>query len=155
MIFIAIEISYADFGQSAGMLDFGKLAIGENKTLSYLLVNTGDELIKFNITHPNDTIVNPVNGTIRAHGQMQINVTVAADKIGNFSGVIKAKAIENISGVVVFNVELDKNYKYSVVEKEKGDLTFYLTAAIVIFLMFFAVYYYKLKGGKKKWKFGK
>ena len=41
MILIVFSLAYADFGQSAGILDFGNMTIGENKTLSYFLINTG------------------------------------------------------------------------------------------------------------------
>jgi len=155
MIFIAIAIANADFGQSAGVLDFGKLTIGENKTLSYWLVNTGDKSIDFEMVPSGNMSIEPENGTIRPHGQQMINVTIIANKIGNFSGIIKAKAIQNITGTVTFNVELDKNYKFEVVEKTKFPINLLIFGGIVIFLIFLSIYYYKLKGGKRRWKFGK
>ena len=157
LVFVAVSTAFADFGQSAGALDFGKLQIGENKTLSYFLINTGNETLQFEMIYPNNTMVAPENGTIKARGQQLINVTVIANEVGDFNGVIKAKAIENLTGTVVFNVELDKNFNY-IVEKEKssGDThNICYILAIAIFLISFEIYYHKLKGGKKIWKRGK
>jgi len=156
MIFIAIAVANADFGQSSGALDFGEIHTGQNKTLMYWLINTGDEDLNFKMVLDSDNIaVEPMNGTIRPHGQQEIKVTALGNKIGNFSGKISAVAAQNLSGMIVFNVELEKNYRFAIVETGKFLPVLLLIGGIAIFLMFFSVYYCKLKGGKKKWKFGK
>ena len=155
MIFVAIAIANADLGQSAGKLNFGKIPLGENKTLSYWIINTGNESLNFSISADNpNLIISPTSGIIRAKGQQLVNVTAIGNETGNFSGIITAKALQNLTGMVVFNVELQKSYSFEVVEKQKVQLTWIL-AAMIIFLIFVSVIYYQIKGGKLKWKFGR
>ncbi len=155
MIFIAIAVASADFGQSAGALNFGKINLGENKTLSYWLINTGNESLDFNVSADNPNIlVSPTSGTLRGHGQQLINVTAIGNETGNFSGIITAKALQNLTGMIVFKVELQKNYNFEVIERQSTP-TIWALAAMVIFLIFVSIVYYNLKGGKMKWKLGK
>ncbi|MCD6575861.1 MAG: DUF1573 domain-containing protein [Nanoarchaeota archaeon] len=152
LIFVATAIANADFGQSAGVLDFGEITLGENKTLTYWLVNTGNEPIEFEIiTYSGNIVVEPTNGTILPHSQQEMKVTAIANETGNFSGKITARALQNVTGTIVFNVELEKNYKFEVIKKQEFPSKWLFFGGIVIFLIFLSIYYYKLKGGKKRW----
>ena len=136
----AFGIGNAQFGQSSGILDFGVLNKGESKVLSYWLVNTGDKPIDFQIIADKNVEVYPKNGTIRPGGQVKIFVSVHAEKEGEFKGSIIAKAIENTTGAVVFNIQLEKDYKYVVKEKNSNLL---LLAGLVIFLIIVLLYLIK------------
>jgi hypothetical protein len=145
MIFIAIAVANADFGETAGILNFGKLHPGENRTLEYQLINTyKNQTIDFVITHPNYLIVNPENGTIAPHSSKTIKVTAIGNEVGSYSGIIVARALQNATGMITFNVGLQKSYKFEVVETPKIPHV-EIIGAMVIFLIFISIIYYKLK----------
>ena len=154
----------ANFGQTAGELDFGKLELNETKSLTYSLINVGDELINFEIKPNNDLIIEPINGVIDSKSQSVINVTVIAKQTGNYLGEIRARLISNESGTIVLQLELGKNYKFEVVEEEvelvelkevfqipspEESPIFLVLIVIFIFTMciFFIAY---ITGGKKE-----
>lgn len=151
MIFIVLTIAKADFGQTAGVLDFGKLTIGENKTLSYMIINTGETELLFSMNQTGDIFVAPENGVLPPHSQQIINVTAIGEQEGSYSGKVWALGVEPGEGAVKLQVQMEKDYVYSVVpESMAGTAAGYLFLGIAItFLIFFALMYSTKKRRKK------
>ena len=161
MVFLAIGLVHA-FGQTAGTLDYGEMYVGENKTLTYALLNPNEKEISFEMVYPEELIVEPVNGTINAKGRQEIKVTVFANETGNFSGQVRARLIRESeqTGDIILNLEMAKNYMYSVVPEEESssNVILYISLAIISFLSIaILIYYIKLKsnGGKLRWNYGR
>lgn len=158
IILISLGLSSAQLGQSSGNLEFGKIHLNESETLSYLLINSENNSLKFNVEHPKDVKVEPENGTIKGKSQQRIRVSAKPEKIGNFSGSIKAKVMlpSKKTGVANFEVEMKKEYSYEAIpepkkeEKEKGISLGedFATVVGIILLISGLLFYNSIKGGK-------
>lgn len=153
---------FANFGQTAGVLDFGKMKPGETKTLSYTLINADGIETLFQITRTGDVITTPSSGSIGPNSQQVINVTAVASEPGVYSGEIRALANQGASGNVVLQIEMLKNYKYEVIPQEESvaletvgsqpdqNNGWFWAIAIFIFSVFVVIFAYIEVSGK--WK---
>ncbi len=137
-----LSIASAEFGQTAGVLDFGTLKLGENKTLTYWVVNPGETTIDVNTYYVGNTVsVSPANFTLVPHSQQQIDVTATAEHLGSFSGKVRALGHERgASGVVVLQTEMEKNFVYKVSLSLKTEVCLLLIALTIIFILLYIVY---------------
>lgn len=125
----------AEFGQTAGVLDFGTLKIGENKTLTYIVVNPGETTIDVKMYFIGDPVlISPVKFTLEPHSQQEIKVTAVANKTGTYTGKVRAHGSEQgNTGTVVFQTELEKDFIYKV-SFQLNNYYLLIFGAIAIFI---------------------
>ena len=151
MICLTFSLAFGSlqFGQTGGKLNFEEIYVGESKTLQYAIINPNNQSIQFKMIYPENLIVSPENGTIRANGQQEINVTVIGNETGTFEGRIRARLSsaegEEKQGAIYFQLEVEKDFSYEVIEnpqEENNNLLLYVLLAIIVTFLILGIYFY-------------
>ena len=167
--FLFINISYAQFGEVAGQLNFNA-SIGGSASLPFTLINGGSQPLNFKIilptlnTIPNSTTptfsISQMNGTIPAGGQLTLNVTVFMPSNKNkpgmhWSGILQAIELSNttISGSGAILQQGVAKIVGVTALKPVGLPILYIILIVLAIIILIIIIYFVIKKAKKL-KFG-
>lgn len=157
LVFSILSISYAQFGEVAGPVNFN-VTLGSSQTLNMTIVNTGNSQVKFvatlgylsnvlNETAPNITI-SPSNGTIAGHTQETLAITVhmpSTDTPGtSWIGIVSVAEVSNstpIGGGAYLQAGVAKNISI-LASKPKGSIVPYVILLVLLIILAVALWYY-------------